>query len=87
MYIKNEGEGQVKVYWNSTVGQYAKIHDWWGRYSGRDWFLSGASGNMWYGSSLVSGGVVGPLYYQILVDPDISLSSYSWTLNVGSRAA
>lgn len=86
LYIKNEGGGQVNIYWNSTVSSVTagKIQDWWGISSSRSSF--GSTAYKINGTALASG-EVRDTWYHILVDPQITLSSYSWTLNLGSWAA
>lgn len=80
LWIRNEGGGEVKIYWNSTLGTVTtKIHDWWGFGSGRVNFGFDA----WNGTTIGSGGVTHE-YYQILVDGDAPQTTYTWTLNVGS---
>jgi hypothetical protein len=84
LYIKNEGGGDVRIYWNSTVSSVTnKIDDCWNRIThGRANF-----GLYDWNGYLLGGGSVLTTWYMILVDPDIPLNTYSWTLYVGSWAA
>lgn len=66
MYIKNEGTGQVYIYWNSTLSSVTdKITE--------SWFTNGSS---------VSPGSHRYDDYRITVAQDISVGTYNWTLSV-----
>lgn len=84
LYIKNEGGGDVFIYWNSTVASdtSGKLGDWWTESPYYDRSAFGKAYSNWNGTLLESG-VVMTTYYMILVDLDTPLSSHSWTLYVG----
>jgi hypothetical protein len=80
LYIKNVAGGAVRVYWNSTLRFVTtKIQECWVE-------TTGWQNSPWNGTTLSSGGYIAT-WYQIKVDPTIPLSSYSWTLYVGSWGA
>jgi hypothetical protein len=80
IYVKNAGGGDVKIYWNSTLSDVTtEISDWWGLYLGRSHF-----GNSDINGVYMSSGQVLGTYYKVLLDPEATLGSYSWTLNIGS---
>lgn len=83
LFIKNEGGGDVYIYWNSTVASDTggKISDWW---SIHPYHKRGNFGHHgWNGTQLLESGAVLDTWYMILVSLDTPLSSYSWTLQVG----
>jgi hypothetical protein len=89
LYIKNQGTGEVKIYWNSTVSSATsnKIQDQWRQYPYYGIYNFNcpktSSYGWWNGSSLSTSGVWNT-YYMIRVDGSTPLSSYSWTLYLGS---
>lgn len=69
LYIKNEGQGTIKLWWSSTLNLLTdKITEYW--------FING---------STISGGGVLITQYKLAVKVDCPLGSYSWTLNLGAQ--
>jgi hypothetical protein len=96
LWIKNQGNGEVKVYWNSTLSFVTnQVLDDWNNYyyangdyrgAGRNYFRNTSYPCDWNSTSVGTGGII-ETYYQILLDASAPLSSYSWTLCVGAWTA
>lgn len=77
VYIKNEGEVYLDIYWNSTLPAVStEIAEWWCVRPDPDWGLDPLNGSR-FG--------VGALYvtnYIIKVPVDSAIGIYNWTLTV-----
>jgi hypothetical protein len=78
MYIRNEGNGTVNVYWNSTCAEVsAYISEQWKCLPYSTYIdLNGTSINM---------GVVYQTYYKITVGSSCPSGQYGWTLSLGAQ--
>jgi hypothetical protein len=78
MYVRNEGNGSVVVYWNSTCPLVTShIPEIWGYISGSTYYnMNGTS---------ISMGQVFQTLYRITPDSDCPSGQYSWTLSLGAQ--
>jgi hypothetical protein len=73
LYVKNNGGGNINVYWNSSLSSVTdQIIETWNTYYS----------NPCNGTEIGEGGVL-ETYYTVNILPTAPLQTYSWTLNVG----
>ncbi|MDH5481682.1 MAG: hypothetical protein OEY22_02215 [Candidatus Bathyarchaeota archaeon] len=77
VFIRNEGDVWIDIYWNSTLNTVTnEIQEWWDRASGPNWGLGALNGTR------TQPGEVRDSWYGIKIPAYATVGTYNWTLTV-----